>query len=61
VLVSLALHTSLTFALPPIYIGALGVTAILVWQITDDGDGHPYEGWALIAIYLVLAIITLYE
>jgi len=45
----------------PIYIGALAVSAIVVWQITDDGEGHPYEGWALIATYLVLAIITLYE
>jgi Ca2+:H+ antiporter len=61
VLLSLALPTRLTFALPPIYIGALAVMAILVWQVTDDGDGHPHEGWALIATYLVLAIITLYE
>jgi Ca2+:H+ antiporter len=61
VLLSLALPTSLTFSLPAIYIGALGVMAILVWQVTDDGEGHPYEGWALIATYLVLAIITLYE
>ena len=61
VLLSLALQTSLTFSLPPIYIGALAVMAILVWQVTDDGEGHPYEGWALIATYLVLAIITLYE
>ncbi len=61
VLVSLTFDTSLTFALPPIYIGALAVSAIVVWQITDDGEGHPYEGWALIATYLVLAIITLYE
>jgi Ca2+:H+ antiporter len=61
VLASLAMGTSLTFALPPIYIGGLAITAILVWQVTDDGDGHPYEGWALIATYLVLAIITIYE
>jgi Ca2+:H+ antiporter len=61
VLVSLALPTALTFALPPVYIGGLAVMAILVWQVTDDGDGHPYEGWALIATYLVLAIITIYE
>jgi Ca2+:H+ antiporter len=61
VLISLTMHTSLTFSLRPIYIGALAVSAIVVWQITDDGEGHPYEGWALIATYLVLAIITLYE
>jgi Ca2+:H+ antiporter len=61
VLISLTMHTSLTFSLRPIYIGALAVSAIVVWQITDDGEGHPYEGWALIATYLVLAIITIYE
>ncbi len=61
VLISLTLHTSLTFALHPIYIGALAVSAIVVWQVTDDGEGHPYEGWALVVTYLVLAIITLYE
>ena len=59
VLISLTMHTSLTFSLRPIYIGALAVSAIVVWQITDDGEGHPYEGWALVATYLVLAIITL--
>ena len=51
VLISLATGTSLTFALPPIYIGALAITAIVVWQVTDDGEGHPYEGWALVATY----------
>ena len=61
VLISLTMHTSLTFALSPVYIGALGVSAIVVWQITDDGEGHPYEGLALIATYLILAVITLYE
>ena len=61
VLLSLFLHTSLTFSLPPVYIGGLAIMAILVWQVTDDGDGHPHEGWALIATYIVLAIITLYE
>jgi Ca2+:H+ antiporter len=61
VLISLTMHTSLTFSLRPIYIGALAVSAIVVWQITDDGEGHPYEGWALTATYLILAVITLYE
>jgi len=61
VLISLATPTLLTFALQPIFIGALAITAIVVWQVTDDGDGHAYEGWALIATYLALAIITVYE
>jgi Ca2+:H+ antiporter len=61
VLISLTMHTTLTFSLRPIYIGALGVSAIVVWQITDDGEGHIYEGLALVATYLVLAMITLYD
>jgi Ca2+:H+ antiporter len=61
VLISLLLPTALTFALSPVYIGALAVTAIAVWQITEDGEGSVYEGWALIAIYAILAVIALYE
>jgi Ca2+:H+ antiporter len=61
VLISLATGTTLTFALPSTFIGGLAITAIVVWQITDDGEGHPYEGLALVATYAVLAIITLYE
>jgi Ca2+:H+ antiporter len=61
VLISLATRTSLTFSLPPLFIGALAASAIFVWQVTDDGEGHPHEGWALVVTYLVLAIITLYE
>jgi len=61
VLISLTMHTSLTFALRPVYIGALAVSAIVIWLITDDGEGHPFEGWALVATYIVLAMITIYE
>ena len=61
VLISLTMHTSLTFSLRPVYIGALAVTAVVIWLITDDGEGHPYEGWALVVTYVVLAMITLYE
>jgi len=61
VLISLSMHTSLTFSLRPIYIGALALSAVVVWQITDDGEGHPYEGLALVAAYVVLAMITIYD
>jgi Ca2+:H+ antiporter len=61
VLISLTMHTSLTFSLRPIYIGALAASAIVLWRITDDGEGHPYEGWAMIATYVVLAMIAIYE
>ena len=61
VLISLPLSHSLTFSLHPVYIGALLVTALMMWQITGDGEALPYEGVALIAVYLALAGITLYE
>ena len=49
VLVSLLTATTLTFALAPVYIGALLGTAVIVWQITGDGEATPFEGVALIA------------
>jgi Ca2+:H+ antiporter len=61
VLISLTMHTSLTFSLRPVYVGALAVSAIVIWLITEDGEGHPFEGWALVATYIVLAMITIYE
>jgi Ca2+:H+ antiporter len=61
VLVSLLTASRLTFALQPVYIGALIGTAILVWQITNDGDGTPFEGAALIATFVVLATVAAFE
>jgi Ca2+:H+ antiporter len=61
VLVSLFFATPLTFALAPIYIGALALTALAVWQITGDGEAAVFEGVALIAIYVILASLTLFE
>jgi Ca2+:H+ antiporter len=61
VLISLPLSSKLTFSLHPVYIGALLVTALAMWQITGDGEAVTFEGLALIAIYLTLAGITLYE
>jgi Ca2+:H+ antiporter len=61
VLISLPLSSKLTFSLHPVYIGALLVTALAMWQITGDGEAVAFEGIALIAIYLTLAGITLYE
>ena len=54
VLVSLLTVTSLTFALAPVYTGALLGTAILVWQITGDGEATMFEGVALVAMYITL-------
>jgi Ca2+:H+ antiporter len=61
VLLSFALATSLTFALAPVYIGALALTALAVWQVTGDGEAVEFEGWALVALYVILATLTVYE
>jgi Ca2+:H+ antiporter len=61
VLVSLLLATTLTFVLAPVYIGALALTAIIVWQVTGDGEAMVFEGLALVALYVILATLTLYE
>jgi Ca2+:H+ antiporter len=61
VLISLAFAHTLTFALAPVYVGALGLTAIAVWQTTGDGEAAEFEGWALVATYVILAALTLYE
>jgi Ca2+:H+ antiporter len=61
VLVSLAFATPLTFVLAPVYIGAIILTAIVVAQVTGDGEATAFEGWALVAVYVIIAVITLYE
>jgi Ca2+:H+ antiporter len=61
VLISLTFAHTLTFALAPVYIGALGLTAIAVWQVTGDGEASAFEGWALVATYVILAALTVYE
>jgi Ca2+:H+ antiporter len=61
VLVSFALNTTLTFALAPVYIGALALTALALWQVTGDGEAAEFEGWALVALYVILATLTVYE
>jgi len=61
VISSYLFSTHLTFELEPVYIGALFLTALAVWQITGDGEAQMFEGLALIAIYVVLAAFTLYD
>jgi Ca2+:H+ antiporter len=60
ILVSLLFETHLTFALPPVLIGALALTAIAIWQITGDGEAALFEGLALVSLYVMVATITLY-
>jgi Ca2+:H+ antiporter len=61
VLVSLLTPTTLTFAIAPIYIGALFGTAIIVWQITGDGEATVFEGTALVAAFVILATVAWFE
>jgi Ca2+:H+ antiporter len=61
VLVSLLTATHLSFALQPVWVGALLGTALLIWQITGDGEATPFEGAALMAVYVVLAMVAAFE
>jgi Ca2+:H+ antiporter len=61
VLVSLLFAHQLTFNIAPVYIAALGLTILSVWQVTGDGEARYFEGAALIATYVILAVFALYE
>jgi Ca2+:H+ antiporter len=61
VLASLLFDHQLTLAIDPVYVGALALTAIAVFQVTGDGEAAAFEGWALVGIYVMLATVTLYE
>jgi len=61
VLISQLFTTHLTFAIQPVYIGALLLTSLAVWQITGDGEAAAFEGWALTGTYVILAALALYE
>ena len=61
VLVSLLTSTTLTFALAPVFTGALAATALIVWQITGDGEASAFEGSALIGAFVIIAIVAAFE
>jgi Ca2+:H+ antiporter len=61
VLLSLFLTHRLTFVIGPVAIGALVLMALAVWQITGDGEAAAFEGWALVALYFIVAVIAWYE
>lgn len=61
VLVSLAFEERLTFVINPVFLGALALTAIALWQITGDGRAYLFEGMALVCLYVVLATLVWYE
>jgi Ca2+:H+ antiporter len=61
VLVSLLTATTLTFSMSPVYAGALFGTAVIIWQVTGDGEATGFEGAALIAAYVILAMVAAFE
>jgi Ca2+:H+ antiporter len=61
VLLSLLFATHLTFVLSPVFIGALVVTALAMWQITGDGEALVFEGAALVGLYVILATLMWFE
>jgi Ca2+:H+ antiporter len=61
VLISLLFEQQLTFVINPVYIGALALTAIAMWQITGDGEAVLFEGMALMALFVVLATLVWFE
>jgi Ca2+/H+ antiporter len=44
-----------------VYAGALFGTAVIVWQITGDGEATVFEGAALIAAFVILATVAAFE
>jgi Ca2+:H+ antiporter len=61
VLISLLFEHQLTFVVPAIYVGALALMALAMWQITGDGEAVLFEGLALVALYVVLATLVWFE
>jgi Ca2+:H+ antiporter len=61
VLISLFFAEPLTFVIGPVYIGALAIMAIAIWQVTGDGEAAAFEGWALIGLFVILATLTFFE
>ena len=61
VLLSLFFSHRLTFVLDPVYVIALLLMAIAVWQITGDGKAVLFEGLALVTLYAVVSALAFYE
>jgi Ca2+:H+ antiporter len=60
VLLSFSFAEPMTFVLEPIYIVALVLTALAVWQMTSDGEAVAFEGCALISLFGILAAFAWY-
>ncbi len=61
ILVSLLFANPLTFVLPPVYIAALALSALSIWQITGDGEAREHEGAALVALFVIVGAVAWFE
>jgi Ca2+:H+ antiporter len=61
ILVSLLFANPLTFVLPGVYIAALALSALSIWQITGDGEARDYEGASLVALFVIVATVAWFE
>jgi Ca2+:H+ antiporter len=61
VLLSLFFTHHLTFVLGGVYVAALALTAVAMWQVTGDGEATFFEGLALVSLYVILASLAFYE
>jgi len=61
VLLSLLFAHHLTFVLGGVYVAALALTAVAMWQVTGDGKATFFEGLALVALYVIVASLAFYE
>jgi len=61
VLLSLLFTHHMTFVLGGVYVAALALTAVAMWQVSGDGEATFFEGLALVALYVILASLAFYE
>jgi hypothetical protein len=44
-----------------VFIGALAATALIMWQITGDGEATAFEGAALMGAFVLIAVVSAFE
>jgi len=59
--VSLLFASQLTFALSPVLVAAIALTALIIWQVTGDGEAPLFEGLGLVALFAMLAALVWFE
>ena len=48
-------------AQPRLHRARSSITALAVWQVTGDGQAVAFEGLALVALYVILAVLVFFE